>query len=249
MQTTSPLPSLLDHNELLRNLQLRSRLDAEALGVGPGVPDTGLRGTLQAAGEGRHPVPAEIAPAGTQPLEALLRRRASVRTYAPRPVASDVLAAVVDRAAAFDRETWSDHDSGAGLEFLVAARDVAGLPVGLYLYSPAGSGFIRLADLPAGDAAAELVLQLEFADAPAIVMVCGPLAASLDRHGEHGHRLLLTRAGAAAHTAWLTALDRGLVGSIFAGFLSSALKPLVPVDGYRSAQLLAFACGHAAAAK
>ncbi|WP_328740614.1 nitroreductase family protein [Streptomyces erythrochromogenes] len=248
MQTTSPLPALLEHNELMRNLQLRSRLDAAALRAEPAAPDTALRGTLRSAGEGKHLVPAGIAPAGTEPLESLLRRRASVRTYAPRPVAADVLAAVIDRAATFDREAWHDHDAGVELEFLVAARDVAGLPVGLYLYSPAGGGFTRLSDLPAGDAAAELVLQLEFAHAPAIVMVCGPLAASLDRHGEHGHRLLLTRAGAAAHTAWLTALDRGLVGSIFAGFLSSALKPLVPVDGYRSAQLLAFSCGHAAQA-
>ncbi|MFE3555515.1 nitroreductase family protein [Streptomyces sp. NPDC059193] len=249
MQTTSPLPALLDHNELMRQLQLRSRLDAAALIAEPAEPDTGLRGTLQSAGEGKQRVPAGIAPAGEEPLESLLRRRASVRTYAPRPVAADVLAAVIERAAAFDREAWPDHDAGAGLEFLVAARDVAGLPVGLYLYSPAEGGFVQLADLPAGDAAAELVLQLEFAHAPAIVMVCGPLAASLDRHGEHGHRLLLTRAGAAAHTAWLTALDRCLVGSIFAGFLSSALKPLVPVDGYRSAQLLAFSCGHAADAE
>ncbi|THA46553.1 nitroreductase family protein [Streptomyces sp. A1136] len=249
MQMTSPLPGLLDHNELLRQLQLRSRLDAAALSAEPHTPAPALHGMLQSAGEGKHKVSAEIAPASAEPLESLLRRRASVRTYAPRAVEVDVLAAIIERAATFDRGAWPDHDAGACLEFLVAARNVSGLPTGLHLYSPAEGGFTRLADLPAGDAAADLVLQLEFAHAPAIVMVCGPLAASLDRHGEHGHRLLLTRAGAAAHTAWLTALDRGLVGSIFAGFLSSALKPLVPLDGYRSAQLLAFSCGHAAASE
>ncbi|MHC3394135.1 nitroreductase family protein [Streptomyces lavendulocolor] len=247
MQTMSPLPALLDHNDLMRQLQLRSRLDAETLRVAPAIPAPELGGTLQALAIGRDDrLPAEAAPPSDEPLEALLRRRASVRTYAPRPVATGDIAAVVERATAFDRAAWSDHDAGAGLEFLVAARDVTGLPAALYLYSSADGAFVRLADLPAGDAAEDLVLQLEFARAPAIVIVCGPLAASLDRHGEHGHRLLLTRAGAAAHTAWLTALDRGLVGSIFAGFLSSALKPLVPVDGYRSAQLLAFACGHPA---
>jgi hypothetical protein len=241
----SPLPALLDHNGLMRQLQLRSRLDAEALLVDPSEAAPELGGVFRSVAGGHHDrVAAETALASEEPLESLLRRRTSVRTYAPTPIAVEELAAVVDRAAAFDRAAWPDHDAGAELEFLVAARDVTGLPVGIYLYSAAEGDFVRLADLPAGDAAEELVLQLEFAHAPAIVMVCGPLAASLDRHGEHGHRLLLTRAGAAAHAAWLTALDRGLAGSIFAGFLSSALKPLVPVDGYRSAQLLAFACGH-----
>ncbi|MFH8774361.1 nitroreductase family protein [Streptomyces sp. NPDC017958] len=234
----------------MRQLQLRSRLDAAALREKPAEPAPELRGMLTSANAGHHErISAAVAPASQEPLESLLRRRASTRTYAPQPISVDVLTAVVERAAAFDRTAWPDHDGGAGLEFLVAARHVTGLPTGMHLYSPTGGDFVRLADLPAGDAAEELVLQLEFAHAPAIIIVCGPLAASLDRHGEHGHRLLLARAGAAAHTAWLTALDRGLAGSIFAGFLSSALKPLVPVDGYRSAQLLAFSCGHPAAAE
>ncbi|MCX4731502.1 nitroreductase family protein [Streptomyces sp. NBC_01363] len=249
MQTISPLPALLDSQEVMRQLQVRSRLGAESLRTAPAAPAPELRGTLQAAGATHHDKTAAVAaPPSEQSLEAVLRRRSSVRTYASQPVPVEVIAAVVERAAAFDRLAWPDHDAGVELEFLVAARNVAGLSTGIHLYSPAGGEFIRLADLPAGEAAGDLVLQLEFADAPAIVMTCGPMAASLDRHGEHGHRLLLTRAGAASQTAWLTALDRGLVGSIFAGFLASALKPLVPADGYRSAQLLAFSCGYPPAA-
>ncbi|MEC4020248.1 nitroreductase family protein [Streptomyces sp. H27-D2] len=249
MQTKSPLPALLDSSEVMRQLQVRARLDSEALREAPGTPTPELRGALQAAGATHHDRTAAVAaPPSEQSLEAVLRRRSSVRTYAPQAVPVEVLAAVVERAAAFDRSAWPDHDAGVELEFLVAARNVAGLSTGIHLYSPTGGEFIRLADLPDGEAAGDLVLQLEFADAPAIVMTCGPMAASLDRHGEHGHRLLLTRAGAAAQTAWLTALDRGLVGSIFAGFLASALKPLVPADGYRSAQLLAFSCGYPLAA-
>ncbi|MBT2454182.1 nitroreductase family protein [Streptomyces sp. ISL-86] len=245
MQMTSPLPALLDSNEVMRQLQIRTQLDAEALREQPAVPRLALQGALRASISAQHErTSAVAAPPSEQPLEAVLRGRASVRTYAPQPVPVEVLAAVVDRAAAFDRSAWPDHEAGAGLEFLVAARDVDGLSTGIHLYVPADGEFIRLADLPLGEAAGDLVLQLEFADAPAIVMVCGPLGASLDRHGEHGHRLLLARAGAASQTAWLTALDRGLVGSIFAGFLASALKPLVPVDGYLSAQLLAFSCGY-----
>ncbi|WP_053690382.1 nitroreductase family protein [Streptomyces sp. WM6372] len=245
MQMTSPLPALLDANEVMRQLQVRSRLNADELSRRPAVPGPALQGALRAAITPQHERTATVAaPPSERALEAVLRERASVRTYAARPIPVEVLAAVVDRAAAFDRAAWPDHEAGAGLEFLVAARAVDGLSTGIHLYDPEGGEFIRLADLPLGEAAGDLVLQLEFADAPAIVMACGPLAASLDRHGEHGHRLLLARAGAASQTAWLTALDRGLVGSIFAGFLASALKPLVPVDGYLSAQLLAFSCGY-----
>lgn len=243
------LSALLDHNDVMRELQIRSRLDAQTLRRTPTAADPSLRGPLHtvasgtgASGSGEG-VAAIAAPPSGQPLDALLRGRTSQRVYGPEPVPVEALAAVVEQAAHFDRSAWPDHEAGAGLEFLVAARNVAGLNPALYLYSEDRGDFTPLAELPDGAAAADLVLQLEFADAPAIVLVCGPLAASLGRHGEHGHRLLLGRAGAAAHTAWLTALDRGLVGSIFAGFLSAALKPLVPVDGYRSAQLLAFSLG------
>ncbi|MFE7295114.1 nitroreductase family protein [Streptomyces sp. NPDC057579] len=241
---TRRIPLLPDHGDILRELQTRSRLGADDLLSAVPAPDPALREELTPAGAEAHAISTVSAPPTEIALETVLRRRKSVRVYKGEPIAIELLASVVQQAAAFDRSAWPDHESGAGLEFLVAARTVAGLPQGLYLYSTDRGDFTRLADLPDGEAAAELVLQLEYAHAPAIVIVCGPLAASLDRHGEHGHRLLLTRAGAAAQTAWLTALSHGLSGSIFAGFLSAALKPLVPVDGYRNVQLLAFSLGH-----
>ncbi|MEX2982480.1 nitroreductase family protein [Streptomyces sp. C36] len=238
------IPLLPDHGDVLRELQSRSRLSGEDLLVPAPSSDPALRAALAPAGA--HGISAVSAPPSGTPLETVLRRRKSVRAYDGEPVPVEVLTSVVQQAAAFDRSAWPDHEAGAGLEFLVAARSVAGLRQGLYLYSPDRGDFTPLAGLPDGEAAADLVLQLEYAHAPAIVIVCGPLAASLDRHGEHGHRLLLTRAGAAAQTAWLTALSHGLAGSIFAGFLAAALKPLVPVDGYRNVQLLAFSLGHEA---
>ena len=68
------------------------------------------------------------------------------------------------------------------------------------------SELCRVANLPDGRDAEELVMQREFADAPALLVITGNLAAALARHGSHGHRLLLTRAGAAGHAAWLAAL-------------------------------------------
>ncbi|MEV6674681.1 nitroreductase family protein [Streptomyces sp. NPDC051162] len=235
---------LPDHGDVLRELQSRSRLTAEDLLDAAPAADPALREPLAPAGA--QGISAVSAPPSQVALETALRRRKSVRAYDGEPVPVEVLASVVRQAADYDRSAWPDHEAGAGLEFLVAARSVAGLPQGLYLHSADRGDFTPLADLPDGEAAADLVLQLEYADAPAIVIVCGPLAASLDRHGEHGHRLLLTRAAAAAQTAWLATLSHGLSGSIFAGFLAASLKPLVPVDGYRNVQLLAFSLGYEA---
>ncbi|WP_078875958.1 nitroreductase family protein [Streptomyces sp. 769] len=244
-RNTRPISDLPEPSDVLKELQSRSRLDAEDLQAPPTVPQPALIGTLAQLGTYQDcAIAAVSAPPSQVPLETLLRQRTSVRAYNAKPVPVELLSSVVQQAVAFDRSAWPDDEAGAGLQFLVAARSVTGLPQGLYLYSADRGDFASVADLPDGEAAAELVLQLEYAHSPAIVIVCGPLAASLDRHGEHGHRLLLTRAGAATHTAWLAALDRGLVGSVFAGFLSSALKALVPVDGYRSAQLFAFSCGY-----
>ncbi|MFI1799337.1 nitroreductase family protein [Streptomyces sp. NPDC020379] len=238
---------LPDHGDVLRELQSRSRLTAEDLLEAAPAADPALREPLAPADAAEaHGISAVSAPPALVALETALRRRKSVRAYDGEPVPVELLASVVRQAADFDRSAWPDHEGGAGLEFLVAARSVAGLPQGLYLHSADRGDFTPLAELPDGSAAADLVLQLEYADAPAIVIVCGPLAASLDRHGEHGHRLLLTRAGAAAQTAWLAALSHGLSGSIFAGFLAAALKPLVAVDGYRNVQLLAFSLGYEA---
>ncbi|MBT2445597.1 nitroreductase family protein [Streptomyces sp. ISL-43] len=240
-QRPEPLSGPLDYNDVMRELQVRSRLDQAAVRRYNDAPDPALATpSLEADAPG---VPVTPAAAGARPLDELLRDRVAVRTYAPAPVTADELAAVLNQAQSFDSLSWPDHHAGGPLGFLVAARNVTGLPTGLYGYEPELGEFSRLADLPEGEAAESMVLQMEFAWAPAIVLVCGSLAASLDRHGEHGHRLLMARAGAAAHTAWLAALDQGLVGSIFAGFLSSALKPLLGLDGYRTAQLLAFAVG------
>jgi nitroreductase len=55
--------------------------------------------------------------------------------------------------------------------------------------------------------------------------------------------LLLARAGAAAHAAWLAALGMGLDGTVFAGLLPAAVRELAGTDGYTSAPLFAFSLG------
>jgi hypothetical protein len=91
----------------------------------------------------------------------------------------------------------------------------------------------------------ELLCQRELLSAPAILIMLGQLAASVAHRGTHGYRLLLLRAGAAAHSAWLAALSLGLSGCLFTGLIPSALRRHAGIDGYIHTPLLALAVGKA----
>lgn len=173
-------------------------------------------------------------------LTAMARRR-STRFFSeraiPRSLVDDMLAA----ARQIDATLWADLAKDDPLRFYVAARAVSGLPRALYV---ADDALRQAADLPE-QALQDMVLQPEFAQAPMLLLVVGSLETALDAHG---HRVMLERSGAACEAACLTAVAQGYAGSIFAGFLPSALKRLTGIDGFRRTQLLALAVGNAASA-
>ncbi|MEU6867101.1 nitroreductase family protein [Streptomyces sp. NPDC046876] len=180
-----------------------------------------------------------LAEGGLRP--ALERRRAN-RFFAERDVDPALLGAMVCAGHAADAALWPD-ERVRPLEFLVVARAVAGLSPAVHRLGP--DGFEPLAAISGAEELSTFVLQPEFAHAPALLLAVGSLEDALGADGSHGHRRLLERSGAACEAAWLTAVDAGLVGSIFAGFLPAALKKLVGIDGFRRTQLLALAVGHA----
>ncbi|MFI1994123.1 nitroreductase family protein [Actinoplanes sp. NPDC020271] len=233
-----------DRYRLLGDLMIDSRLDADAvrrpLAPVPAylmpAPDQGPIVEL----------PAPAAPRAT--LDDVLPGRVAVRDYAPGPITAAEVSAILAAAETMDAQSWpGERAGGVGLEFFCAAWRVTGVDTGLYRYLPGRDALRRVASLPTGPAAAELVIQTEFADAAALLVVTGNLAASLDRHGSHGHRLLLSRAGAAGHAAWLAALRLRLAGTVFAGLLPHVLRERAGADGYHRAPLLAFAVAHPAA--
>ncbi|MGW3041161.1 nitroreductase family protein [Kitasatospora sp. NPDC001159] len=175
-------------------------------------------------------------------LPTLQRRRAN-RFFADRPVDAELLRRMIEAGQGADAALWPVERAARPLEFLVAARTVTGLSPAIHRYG--SDGFEPLADISGAEELGSLVLQPEFALAPAILLATGSLEDALESAGSHGHRRLLERSGAACEAAWLTAVDEGLSGSIFAGFLPSALKRLVGIDGFRRTQLLALAVGHA----
>ncbi|MBV2153699.1 nitroreductase family protein [Kitasatospora sp. SUK 42] len=209
--------------------QHRAVRDDEAAGRRPGTPEL-----LPENGLG---------PLVGDSLRSTLRRRKANRFFADQPVDADVLRRMVEAGHGADASLWPVERAARPLEFLVAARDVTGLRPAVHRHEP--DGFTPLADLAGTGELSALVLQPEFALAPAILVAVGSLEDATDSAGSHGHRLLLERSGAACAAAWLTAVDAGLSGSIFAGFLPSALRRLVGIDGFRRTQLLALAVGQA----
>lgn len=176
-------------------------------------------------------------------LEAGLRGRTAVRAYDPTALSQAEVAALLHAASEIDAQV--SPGSTAALELVLAAWRVDGLAPSLQRYDGRSHALEPLAPLPVGVAAEDLVLQREFARAPAVLVVMGDLRHAVRERGAHGHRRLLLRAGAATHAAWLAALELGLVGSIFAGLLPDELRRLGVADGYTRAPLLAFAVGHA----
>lgn len=176
-------------------------------------------------------------------LEQVLAHRNSFRFFSPEPLDGEVLTAALEDAVADDRHLWSAQGAGTTIVPLVAALRVRGLRPGLYRY--ADGGYVPLAPLTADDVAA-MVLQTEFADAPVIVAAMGSIEAALAGHADHGFRLLTTRAATTCYSVLLTAYHHGLIGSVFAGFLSSGLAAHLRIDSYHQAQLFAAALGHPA---
>ncbi|MEU7905432.1 nitroreductase family protein [Actinoplanes sp. NPDC049118] len=233
-------PARDERLRLLERLLADTRLDAEAAGR----PRTPVPAELRRAPEDGPltPLPPPAAPRAV--LDDVLPGRTAVRDYGYAPMSGADLSAILTAADRMDAGGWpAERAAGVDLELYCAAWRVTGVDTGLYRYLPRQSALCRVASLPDGPEAEDLVMQREFAQAAALLVITGNLAAALARNGSHGHRLLLTRAGAAGHAAWLTALRLDLVGTVFAGLLPHVLRERAAADGYHRAALFAFAAG------
>ncbi|MFG2195876.1 hypothetical protein [Streptomyces sp. NPDC048639] len=171
-----------------------------------------------------------------------LRSRTAVRRWGRGPFDGDRLLRALRYAVEQDGRMWAPaFPELPSPVAAVLAQRVRGVPAGHHHYDPSTG---TLAPQPYDPPPLrDLVLQLEFAEAPVVVVVLGDLAEAVDRYGAHGHRLLLSRGAAFAHAVWLAGLSEGAAGTVFAGILSSAGRTELGIDGYRRAQLLGLALG------
>ncbi|ALO09051.1 Nitroreductase [Streptomyces venezuelae] len=207
-----------------------------------------------ALAERRVPDPAAIGPTVTvdpyshrtvpHDLLTTLENRRSLRGFSQEPLPAGLLAGIMARALELDeRDAAYAEEADCPLELTVVAHRLTGVTPAVHRFDAAASSFTPVMELPTGAARYGLTLQPEFSDAAAIISIGVPLDAAVHRHGGHGYRLLLTRAGSVAYAMWLDGVAHGLVGSVFAGFIPAAVRGPLLSDGTSRQQIFALALG------
>lgn len=177
-------------------------------------------------------------------LRASLERRSSATDYGPGPIDAAVLFADVAAALDEDARTWGDEASVGSLEAFILLLRPSGAEPGLYRISApgaAGAGRVveRLGDLPDEEEIEGMAVQKEFARAGAIISAAANLDEADSWGGAHGYRFVMGRAAALIYSLHLRSIARGLVGTVFAGFSTSAVRHLLDSDGVSRHQMFA----------
>ncbi len=147
-------------------------------------------------------------------LHEILSRRRSVRSFSVQAARASELAMAADAGLTAVRRLWPVPALGMRLILVLAALNVAGLAPGLYrATAEAPDGFSLLERDPAW----MQELRIRFADAPALLIVCGDVGSACRSMGKDGYRQALVLAAAAGHAAWLRAVSLGLAGTVFGG--------------------------------
>lgn len=242
VQGGTRLESLSTQYDIITELQKRTCLDAEDLA---GLPFTGKFAPRRVSGVhgplGMDPVPVTQRIPVRKTLSETLKSRTSERFFNDTKIDPCLVAEVVRASTAYDQAQWAGEcANGLELDVLVAVRQVDGMVPGFYRF--ANEIFTPLE--PLTEPLDDLVLQLEFASSPFIVLALAPLADELRRWSDHGERVANLRAGGAIAAGLLAGQARGLSGSPFAGFLSAPLRRLLNTDGYENAPMFAAAFGY-----
>jgi hypothetical protein len=173
--------------------------------------------------------------AGRGLYETLLERRSSLR-YADRPVRTGAVLHLLQGALGRDRGDWGlDGDAGP-LEAFVFALRSEGMAAGVYRVTAQEVSFVAPASA-LGDPE-NLGVQREFAGAGGIVGMYAALDRADSWAGAHGYRVCVTRASMALYDFHLRCQSHGLVGTLFGGFIGSAVRDLVRSDGVTRHPLL-----------
>ena len=163
--------------------------------------------------------------------EDVLTSRRAVRHLTEEPISQPNLVTIIEHARAAEQAVWPGETHGSiGYAILIGAFRIKGLDPGLYL---AGDGketgrFSTVADTSWLDS-----LRVDYADAACLLLICADISAAC-RTGGPGYGPLLIRAGTIGQAAWLSAIDFGLAGCVYARPHYLVTEAAHRVDGHLS---------------
>jgi hypothetical protein len=234
---------------LIEEAALRRHLLSPANGAGE-PPLQRMTGTLAEAAQSQ----AHHFPDGTGSLAGVLgsemsmhdvlSRRRSVRVFNAKPAPVAELAVIAQAGLAAERRVRpaEAHDH-MGMAFVLAALNVAGLPPGLYLSTAdVREPFSLMQHEPAW----MQELRQRYADAPAMLMVCGDAPSACRALGKRGYGQILLLAAAAGHAAWLRAISLGMAGTVFGGTCHQVTASLAQTHSPQRWHLFTLAVGYRA---
>jgi SagB-type dehydrogenase family enzyme len=164
--------------------------------------------------------------AGSMTLEAAIKARRSVRTYAPGALTLEQVGQLLwaVQGITHDDDLRAAPSAGAlyPLQVYLVAGQVAGVPAGVYRYEPQQHQLKKVVD---GDRRAQLCqacLSQEYVSAaPASVVICAVYARTKAKYGSRATRYVDMEVGCAAENVYLQATAMHL-GTVFIGACDDA---------------------------
>lgn len=209
------------------------------------VPNKVCPSTLSSVVRGRYGVAWEPLFGHTESTSVLsagevLRKRRSVRRFAPDPLEGDKVLTILNIAAAY----LDIAATGTFLDLAVMVQRVTSISPGVYQYDPCLERVRSTGPVPARDAGKEFFEQEGLATAAVTFFLLGDVNAVSDRYGSYGYRMLLLEAGELAQRMWLAALSVGLDAGLIAGIDQDAAYKFLHATSPRRSSLLALAVGY-----
>ena len=199
-----------------------------------------------------------LPPPGESALTALLSERRSCRSFAPRTMPLESVAAlaaaaqgVVEVAAIGNGQTVVRRaaPSAGGLyplELHAVLRRIDGLADGIYAYDPLGHALeeLRTGDLDA-DLAAALYAWPFVAGANVLLALVARFAQTQKKYGPRGYRYILLEAGHAVENVCLRAAELGLATLCIGGFVDTDVNGLLSLSPTEAGVVYMVAAGYA----
>jgi SagB-type dehydrogenase family enzyme len=190
-----------------------------------------------------------------QPIEQVLRSRATARNIEPRAIGLDDLATMLHYSYGISRD---QRDAGFPVPFRMIPSGGALYPLevffhtvhvrelgpGLYHYNPLANLLSRLSDQDQSKAIARGLVQPELAEATSIqFFITALFERSVFKYGERGYRFALLEAGHLAQNLGLVACALGLGCVNIGGFFDRTIDEFLGFDGLYQSTIYVAAVG------